>query len=68
MPIEVASGQYETLSEVPVYGYLSAYHPNGDVLRTILVEKPQKGTVTFDGQSFCYQPFPESEGADRFAV
>ena len=68
MPIEVASGEYETLSEVPVYGYLSAYHPNGDFLRTILVEKPQKGTVSFDGQTFCYEPFPQSEGVDRFAV
>lgn len=68
VPIEVASGEYETLSEIPVYGYLSAYHPDGDFLRTILVEKPQKGTVAFDGQAFCYEPFPGSKGADQFAV
>ena len=68
LPIEAASGEYETLSEVPLYGYLSAYNPNGDFLRTILVQRPEKGTVSFDGQSFCYEPFPGSEGTDRFTV
>lgn len=68
LPIEAAFGEYETLSEVPLYGYLSAYNPNGDFLRTILVEKPGKGTVSFDGQTFCYEPFPGSKGTDQFTV
>lgn len=68
LPVEASAGEYETLSEVPLYGYLSAYNPNGDFLRTILVEKPEKGTVSFNGQTFCYEPFPGSKGADHFTV
>lgn len=67
-PIEACSGKYETFSEVPLYGYLSASHPNGDFLRVILVEKPEKGTVSFQGQAFCYEPFPDSQGMDRFTI
>ena len=68
MPIEALSKGYETFSEVPVYGYLSVSNPSGAYLRTVLIEKPQKGTVSFDGQTFCYEPFPGSVGDDHFTV
>lgn len=67
-PIAVLSKEYETFSEVPIYGYLSVSNESERYLRTVLIEKPQKGTVSFDGQTFCYEPFPGSEGNDHFTV
>jgi len=58
----------ETMKNIAKYGTVSAYDPEGGGVSLQLINKPQKGTVTFDGLSFLYQPYQDTAGSDQFTV
>lgn len=59
---------YETIENVPVYGNLVAFDPEGDEVELQICQPPQKGSVTFAGTSFVYTPYPGQRGEDSFTV
>lgn len=65
-PPKVESARYNTNRNIPVMGKITAYDPDGDMVRIKLISKPEKGTITFDGLSFEYKPYAKSAGKDRF--
>ena len=65
-PPKVESGTYNTNRNIPVMGKITAYDPDGDMVRIKVISKPEKGTITFNGLSFEYKPYAKSVGKDRF--
>ena len=65
-PPKVESGAFSTGRNIPVMGKITAYDPDGDMVRIKVISKPEKGTITFDGLSFEYKPYANSSGKDRF--
>ncbi|TCL42786.1 Ig-like domain-containing protein [Harryflintia acetispora] len=59
---------YETIENVPVYGNLSAFDPEGDEVEILVCQPPKKGSVAFDGTSFVYTPYPGQRGEDSFSA
>lgn len=60
------SAEYGTVEETAISGKLKVFDADGDNLRIIVTDKAVKGTVTVDGASFCYTPYPKKSGKDGF--
>ena len=58
----------ETAENVPLYGSLRTYDPEGDEIFVLVTRSPGKGQVSFEGAAFRYIPFPDETGEDSFAV
>ncbi|SDM81077.1 Ig-like domain-containing protein [Acetanaerobacterium elongatum] len=65
---KVNSKQCITLKNVPIWGYIEQYDPNGDKTELLLVKSPEYGNVTLYGSTFIYKPYPDITGADSFIV
>lgn len=67
-PPTVEGPPLETGRNIPAYGYLNAWDPDGDSVTLRLVTAPKKGEVRFDGLGFVYQPWHNKTGSDSFTV
>lgn len=65
---KVNSKQCITLKNVPIWGYIEQYDPNGDKTELLLVKSPEYGNVVLYGSTFLYKPYPEKIGSDSFVV
>ncbi len=59
---------FETLEEIPIWGYLEQYDPNGDEVTLSVVREAGKGLVTLYGSTFLYKPYMGETGTDSFLV
>lgn len=59
---------FHTIEQVPVYGHIKVFSPTGSEIDLVLVVKPSKGSVSLDGNSFEYTPYPGAQGDDSFTV
>jgi hypothetical protein len=67
-PPVLQSASVETGRNIPAFGVLSAKDPEGDPVSVTLIEPPKKGTASFDGLFFRYDPFHNRTGDDYFIV
>ncbi len=67
-PPEIQDTNSDTVVNVAKTGTIAASDPDGGSVTLKLVKKPQKGTVSFSGLTYTYQPFKDMSGADSFAV
>lgn len=58
----------QTGRNIPASGYLQATDPDGDQVTIKLVQRPEKGEVSFLGSSFTYEPYHNKTGSDSFTV
>lgn len=49
-----------------LFGTLSASDPEGDLCTFFLVKAPEKGSVSIDGNCYCYTPMDGKTGSDTF--
>ncbi len=65
LPPVIESGKFSTLKNMELQGMLSVYDPEGDQIIIRVLEQPEKGTISFRGSSFTYEPFLDMVGGDR---
>lgn len=65
---KINSKQCTTLKNIPIWGYIEQYDPNGDKTELLLVKSPEYGNVTLCGSTFIYKPYPDKTGADSFLL
>lgn len=46
-------------------GAADCYDPDGDPVRLVVVQPPEKGTLTLDGGCYTYTPSPDARGEDQ---
>jgi len=68
LPPTLEDAAIQTLPNTVVRGTMAASDPENGPLTLQLVQRPQKGSVTFDGLSFRYEPYQGKTGADSFSV
>lgn len=61
-------GLYHTIENVPVYGTIKVFDPEGDTVSLHTVSLPQKGALSIEGCSFVYTPYPGVRGQDSFSI
>ncbi|MBR6575203.1 MAG: S-layer homology domain-containing protein [Clostridia bacterium] len=65
-PIAVEQS-WETYADLPLWGTLKAVDPEGDGCTFTVADQGKRGTVTIEGDRFCYTPQGKS-GKDSFSV
>lgn len=68
LPPTLEDAAIQTLPNTAIRGTMAAADPENGPLILQLVQRPQKGLVTFDGLSFKYEPYQGKTGADSFSV
>lgn len=64
----VEGGSFEIMSNTALTRTVSAYDPDGDTFQLKTSSLPTKGTVSFNGTSFTYEPYSGKTGSDSFTV
>lgn len=67
-PPTIENGSFSTVKNAQLRGFVTARDPDGDALSMKVIRLPKKGEVSFNGQSFLYQPFKNVTGSDSFTV
>ncbi len=57
-----------TVQNVPVWGFVEQYDPDGDTVAINVVQEASKGMVTVYDATFVYRPFADEMGEDSFTV
>lgn len=62
----VESAMLTTTEGITVSSGIRAHDPDEDTVSVIVLERPQKGSVAFEGLYYTYTPFPGERGEDSF--
>ncbi|MFA9379585.1 MAG: Ig-like domain-containing protein [Acetanaerobacterium sp.] len=68
LPPIVNDKQVQTVQNIPIWGYIEQYDPNGDPVILSVVKEAEKGMVILYGATFVYRPYTDEMGADSFTV
>lgn len=68
LPPLVNDKEIHTVQNVPVWGYVEQYDPDGDAITLNVVQEAGKGMVTVYDATFVYRPFADEMGEDSFTV
>lgn len=60
--------EVDTIQNVPIWGYIEQYDPDGDPVKLSIVKEAGKGMVTLYDSTFAYRPFSGETGTDTFTV
>lgn len=68
LPPIVTAKQAQTLQNIPIWGSVGVYDPEGDAVTLEVVREAEKGMVSVYEKTFVYRPFAEEDGQDSFVV
>ncbi len=60
--------QLYTVQNVPVWGCVEQYDPDGDPVKLSIVQESKKGMVTLYDTTFVYRPYADEMGDDVFTI
>lgn len=61
-----ADAQFNTRTDIPVTDRLPVSDAGGQQLTCRVTKQPAKGTLTVEGTTFTYEPYPGEKGKDTF--
>ncbi len=65
LPPVIESGKIATAKNITAQGRITVYDPDGDPIMIRVLEQPEKGEISFEANSFTYEPFLDMVGKDQ---
>lgn len=64
----IEDAKYTLFQNTKLIASINAYDPDNDTIYIKVTRPPQKGSVSFNGTLFTYQPFAQASGNDKFFI